>query len=148
MEAASDLALTRYCFTSKLYCRSQSSSYCPPPPHLQSLPCCNTIARPSRSIRPPHRPSFVCYTPYNIGDGSIVHRSPSRKAASWTAQAAASLLTVRITIQEPTTAAANANRALRRINHTTACAGTPTAARRADVGQLQTANADVCNHLG
>jgi len=38
------LALTRYCFTSKLYCGSQSSFHCPPLPPTP-LPYCNTIAR-------------------------------------------------------------------------------------------------------
>ena len=28
-------------------------------PHLQSLPYCNTIARPLRNIPPPHRPPLV-----------------------------------------------------------------------------------------
>jgi len=42
------------------------------PPHLQSLPYCNTIARPFRNIRPPTDPPFVCHTPYNIGDGNIM----------------------------------------------------------------------------
>ena len=46
------LAFTRYCFTSKLYCWSLSSFYCPPP-HLHNLPYCITIARPLRNIRPP-----------------------------------------------------------------------------------------------
>jgi len=59
----SSLALKRYCFTSTLYCGSPSSFYSPPP-HLQSLPYCNTIARPLRSIRPPHRPPFCM--PYTI----------------------------------------------------------------------------------
>jgi len=45
------LAFTRYCFTSKLYCGSQSSFYCPP--QLRSLPYCNTIARLLRNKRPP-----------------------------------------------------------------------------------------------
>ena len=63
------LAFTRYCFTSKLYCGSRSSSY---PPYLQSLRCCNTIARPLRNIRPPTDPPVVCHTPYNIGDCNIV----------------------------------------------------------------------------
>jgi len=31
LQAGQDLAFTRYCFTSKLYCGSQSSIYCPPP---------------------------------------------------------------------------------------------------------------------
>jgi len=50
-EARRALAFTRYCFTSKLYWGSQSSCHCPP--LLQSLPYCNTIARPMRNIRPP-----------------------------------------------------------------------------------------------
>ena len=58
------LAFTRYCFTSKLYCGSQSSLYCPP--HLQSLPYCNTITRPLRSIRPPTDPRMLM--PYTIRD--------------------------------------------------------------------------------
>jgi len=57
------LAFTRYCFTSKLYCRSQSS-FCCPPPHLQSRPYCDIIARPLRNIRPPLRPPFS--KPYTI----------------------------------------------------------------------------------
>ena len=48
-------SLTRYCLTSKLYCGSPTSFYCPPP-HLQSLPYCNTIARPLLNIRPPPTP--------------------------------------------------------------------------------------------
>ena len=64
-------AFTRYCFTSKLYCGSQSFFYSPSP-HLQSLPYCNTIARPLRNICPPTDAPFVCHTPYNIGDGNIV----------------------------------------------------------------------------
>jgi len=66
-------AFTRYCFTSKLYCGSPSSFY--RPPHLQSLPYCNTIARPLRNIRPPTDPS-LCHTPYNIGDGNILQTDP------------------------------------------------------------------------
>jgi len=50
------LAFTRYCFTLKPYCGSQSSFYCPPP--LQTLPYCNTIAPPLPNIRPPLRPPF------------------------------------------------------------------------------------------
>jgi len=37
IQARCCLAFTRYCPTSKLYCRSPSSFYCPPP-HMQSLP--------------------------------------------------------------------------------------------------------------
>ena len=42
------------------------------PPHLQSLPYCNTIAPLLRKIRPLTAPPFVCHTPYDIGDGNIV----------------------------------------------------------------------------
>jgi len=42
------------------------------PLHLQSLPYCNTVARPLRNTRPPHRPLLFCRTPYNIGDGNVV----------------------------------------------------------------------------
>jgi len=44
-----------------------------PPPHLQSLPYCNTIGRPLRNTRPPpNDPPFLSHTPYNIGDVNIV----------------------------------------------------------------------------
>ena len=46
-------------------------------PHPQSLPYGNTIARPLRSIRSPTHLSFVCHTPYNIGDVNIVERPSS-----------------------------------------------------------------------
>jgi len=42
------------------------------PPHLQSIPYCNTIARPLRNTRPPTDPSFECHTPCTFGDGNIV----------------------------------------------------------------------------
>ena len=45
------LALTRYCYTSKLYCESLSSLHCPA--HLQSLPHCKSIGRSLHDIRPP-----------------------------------------------------------------------------------------------
>jgi len=70
-EARSVLAFTRYCFTSKLYSGSLSSFYAPPP-NLQSLPYCITIARPLRNIHPPTDPSLLRHTPYNISDGNIV----------------------------------------------------------------------------
>jgi len=38
---------------------------CVAPTHLQSLPYCNTIARPVRNIRLPSDPLFVCHTPYS-----------------------------------------------------------------------------------
>ena len=61
---------SRYCFTSKLYCGSQSSVYCPF--YLQSLPHCN-ILHVHCAIYAPHRPPPpVCRTPYNIGDGNIL----------------------------------------------------------------------------
>jgi len=71
------LAFTRYCFTSKLYCGSQSSFH--RPPNLQSLPYCNTVARPLRNMRPPTDPPLLGHTPYDIGDGNIVLR-PTRIA--------------------------------------------------------------------
>jgi len=66
-------ACTRYCFRTQPDRGSQSSFYWPP--HLQSIPYCNTIARLLRNTRPPTDPSFECHTPYNIGDGNIVWRS-------------------------------------------------------------------------
>jgi len=45
-----------------------------PPPHLQSLPYCNTIARPLRNILPATDPPVVWHTPYSIGDGNTVWR--------------------------------------------------------------------------
>ena len=61
-EAAHDFARTRYCFTSKLYCGSQSSFYCPlplaKPTRLQYY--CTPIAQ----YTPPHRPPFCM--PYTI----------------------------------------------------------------------------------
>ena len=50
-------------------------------PHMQSLPYCSTTARPLRNIRPPTDLSFLCHTPYNIGDGNIVLR-PIREGVS------------------------------------------------------------------
>jgi len=60
-------AFTRYFFTSKLYCGSQSSFYCHLPPAKPTLLqyYCTTIAQHT----PPTDP---CYTPYSIGDGNIV----------------------------------------------------------------------------
>jgi len=57
------LAFTRYCFTSKLNCGSQSSVCCHP--QLQGLPYCSTIVRPLRNIcPPPPPPSHII--PYEI----------------------------------------------------------------------------------
>jgi len=42
------------------------------PPHLHCPPYCNTLARLLRNVRTPPRPSFVCHTPYHIGNGNIV----------------------------------------------------------------------------
>jgi len=64
------LAFTRYHFTLKLYCGSPSSVY--PPPHLQSLPYCNTIARPFRSKRLLPDPPLVSHTPYSVGRENIL----------------------------------------------------------------------------
>ena len=68
---AGALALTRHCFTSKLYCGRQSSIYCPPalakPTLLQYY--CTPISQYTSS---PTDPPFVCLTPYNMGDGNTV----------------------------------------------------------------------------
>jgi len=72
-------AFTRYCFTSKLHCGSQSSFY-------WSLPTCKAypiaIAILLQTIAqytpPPTDPPPLCHTPYNIGDGNIVKRPSSR----------------------------------------------------------------------
>ena len=78
------LAFTRYCFTLNLYCGSQSSFHSPP--YLQSLPFCNTIARPLRNIRPDPDPPLVSHTPYNVGRdyGVKAHeRSAFKPLAFW-----------------------------------------------------------------
>jgi len=56
------LAFTRYCFTSRLLGTNQASFYCPS--HLHCLRYCNTVARPLRNMRPPHRPPLCM--PYTI----------------------------------------------------------------------------------
>ena len=55
-------AFTRYCFTSKLYCGSQSSFYCPSPPARPTLLhyYCTTTAQ----YTSPHRP--LLSMPYTI----------------------------------------------------------------------------------
>ena len=64
------LAFTRYSFTPKLSCTSQSSvSF---PLHLHCSHYCNMIARLMRNIRPQPDPACVCHTPYTIGIGNIV----------------------------------------------------------------------------
>ena len=70
---ASTLTCTRYSFTPKLSCTSQSSFYCPL--HLHCSHYCNTAARLMRNIRPPPDPPCVCHIPYNIGSGNIVTKS-------------------------------------------------------------------------
>ena len=54
------LAITRYCFTSKLYCGRQSSFYCPPPPAKPTLLqyYCTTIAQ---HIPSPPTPPCMSY---------------------------------------------------------------------------------------
>jgi len=80
---------------------------CIPPPHLQSLPFCNTIARPLGNKRPLTDPPFVCREPYNIGDCNLVQMPihtlvsaglrPARDAAASRAQAcAAEALRIRV----------------------------------------------------
>jgi len=64
------LAFTRYSITPTLSCTSQSSLYCPL--HLHCSHDCNSIARLMRDTRSPTDPTFLCHTPYNSGDGSIV----------------------------------------------------------------------------
>jgi len=55
------LTFTRYVFTPKLSCTSQSSCYCPL--HLHCSHDCDTTARLMRNIRPPHRlPLCLPYT--------------------------------------------------------------------------------------
>jgi len=61
---------TRYSFTPKLACTSQSSLYCPL--HLHCSHPCSTIARRMHNIRPPPDPPCICHTPYNIGSGNIL----------------------------------------------------------------------------
>jgi len=58
------LAFTRYCFTSKLYCVSQSSFHCPQPPANPTLLqyCCTTIAQ----YTPHHRPPPLYATHHTI----------------------------------------------------------------------------------
>jgi len=50
----------------------KSSILLVPPPQLQSLPYCNTVARPLRDIRPPTDPSLLCHATYKIGEGNIL----------------------------------------------------------------------------
>ena len=56
------------------------------PPHLQSLPYCNTIARPLRNTHTPTNSLLVCHTPYNIDDGNIV--LPRQNRAQWACRGA------------------------------------------------------------
>jgi len=64
------LAFTRYSFTPKLCCTSQSSVYCPF--HLLCSHYCNTIVRRMCNIRPPPDPPYICHAPYNIYRDDIV----------------------------------------------------------------------------
>jgi len=57
------LAFTRYWFTSKLYCGSQYSLYCPPPT-CKADPFAILLHGHCAIYAPPHRPSFC--TPYTI----------------------------------------------------------------------------------
>jgi len=67
------VSLYKILFQSKVLL-SESLHLFIPPPYLQRLPFCNTIARLLRNIRPPTAPPSVCHTPYTIGDGNIVQR--------------------------------------------------------------------------
>jgi len=71
------LALTRYCFTSKLYQRfivGVNHPFIAPPPLANPTLLqyyCTTIAQ---YTPPPTDPFCVCHTPYSIGNGNIVQR--------------------------------------------------------------------------
>jgi len=58
-ELGSNLAFERYCFNFKLLWVAIILLLLPP--HLQSLPYCNTIAGPLRNIPPPPLPLYVIY---------------------------------------------------------------------------------------
>ena len=62
---------TRYSFTSKLLCTSESSVSGPSPSEFPTLLqyCCTTIVQ---YATPPPRPPFVCHTPYAIGIGNVL----------------------------------------------------------------------------
>jgi len=71
----SRVSLYKMLFRFKALLSESNNSFITPPPHLQSLPHCSTIARPLRNIRPPPPTSpFVCHKPYNIGDGKISYK--------------------------------------------------------------------------
>jgi len=59
------LAFTRYCFTSELYCGSQSSFYCPPPTG-KAYPIAIPLHDHCSIYAPPHRPP--CCMPYTRQD--------------------------------------------------------------------------------
>jgi len=56
------LAFTRYCFTSNLYCGSQSSFHCPPPPAKPTL--LQYFCTTTEQYTPPYRPFL--FMPYII----------------------------------------------------------------------------------
>jgi len=79
-------AFIRYdCFTSSRLCTNQSSFHSSGPPALPTLlqSYCTVIGQ---YTRPPPDPSFVCHTPYNIGNSNIVYSPKVRldnRFGSW-----------------------------------------------------------------
>ena len=67
---SSHLTFTRYSFTSKLLCTSESSLSCPSPSALPTClqHYCTAIAQ---FTTPPNHP-FACHTPYKTGIGNIL----------------------------------------------------------------------------
>jgi len=66
-----DLAFTRYSFTSRFLCTNQPFFHSPRQPALPTLVqyYCTTIGQ---YTTPPSDLSFLCHTPYNIGNTNIV----------------------------------------------------------------------------
>ena len=60
-----DLAFTRYC-SLQSFNVGVNHPFFIAPLHMQSLPYCNTIARPLRNIRPPHPTPTPPFMPYTI----------------------------------------------------------------------------------
>ena len=66
------IAFTRCCFTSKLYCASQLSLHCSPPPTKPTLMHAILLHDHCAIYVPPIDLPYICHTPYNIGHGNIV----------------------------------------------------------------------------